>query len=94
MSKRATDLIGKPIVSADGGQKLGTVRDLLVDDRGVEIIGLVVRQGVFKGEEVLPADAVQTLGPDVVVSRSNELIGPAEWRQQHVASDRIRGHHD
>jgi uncharacterized protein YrrD len=94
MSKRATELIGKPIVSADGGQKLGRVRDLLLDDEGHEVLGLVVRHGMFKKEDVLPASAVQSLGPDAVVSRSNELIGPSEWRQRHVASERVRGHYD
>ena len=94
MSKRATDLIGKPIVSADGGKKLGRVGDLLQDDGGHEVLGLVVRHGMFKREDVLPASAVQSLGPDAVVSRSNELIAPGEWRQRHVASERVRGHQD
>ena len=94
MSKRATDLIGKRIVSADGGQNLGRVGDLLLDDAGHEVLGLVVRHGMFKREDVLPASAVLSLGPDAVVSRSNELIGPGEWRQRHVASERGRGHQD
>lgn len=94
MSKRATDLIGKPIVSADGGKKLGRVGDLLLDDGGHEVLGLVVRHGMFKREDVLPASAVQSLGPDAVVSRSNELIDPGEWRQRHLASERVRGHQD
>ena len=94
MSKRASDLIGKPIVSADGGKKLGTVGDLLLDDGGSEVLGLVVRHGMFKGEDVLPAASVQSLGPDAIVSRSNELIDPSEWRQRQGATERIRGHHE
>jgi uncharacterized protein YrrD len=94
MSKRATDLIGKPIVSADGGKKLGRVGDLLLDDEGIEVLGLVVRHGMFKREDVLPASAVQSLGPDAVVSRSDELIGSSEWRQRRVASERVREHHE
>jgi uncharacterized protein YrrD len=94
MSKRATDLIGKPIVSAEGGKKLGTVGDLLLSDRGSEVLGLVVRHGRFKGEDVLPADAVQSVGPDAIVSRSDDLVGPSEWRQRQEATERIRGHHE
>jgi uncharacterized protein YrrD len=90
MSRRATELIGKPIVSGDTGQKLGTVADLLLDDHGNEILGLIVRHGVFKREDVLPASSVQSLGRDAVVSRSNELIGASEWRQRDVASERFR----
>ena len=94
MSKRATDLIGKPIVSAHGGKKLGTVADLLLDDGGGEILGLVVRHGMFKSEDVLPAGAVQSVGPDAIVSRSDDLIGRVEWQQRHGAPERIRGHHE
>jgi uncharacterized protein YrrD len=91
LSKRATDLIGKPIVSADGGKKLGIVGDLLLDDGGTQVLGFVVRHGMFKGENVLPAAAIQSLGPDAVVSRSNELIGAKEWRQRQAASERTDG---
>ena len=90
MSQRATDLIGKPIVSADGGKKLGTVGDLLLDDRGHEVLGLVVRHGRFKSEDVLSATSIQSVGPDAVVSRSDELIGPSEWRQRQTATEEIR----
>lgn len=84
MTRRATELIGKPVVSADTGQKLGTVSDLLLDDRGSRLLGLVLRHGLMKSENVLPADAVQTLGADAIVSRSGQLITAKEWRnRQH-----------
>jgi uncharacterized protein YrrD len=82
MSKRATDVIGRPVVSADTGRKLGTVGDLLLDDGGTEIVGLVVRHGRLKGEDVLPAASVHSLGPDAVVSRGDELIDGREWRDR------------
>ena len=82
MSKRATDVIGRPVVSADSGRKLGTVGDLLIDDAGTAVVGLVVRHGRLRGEDVLPADAVHSLGPDAVVSRTDELIDGREWRDR------------
>ena len=82
MTKRATDVIGRPVVSADSGRKLGTVGDLLLDDAGIEVVGLVVRHGRLKGEDVLPAAAVHSLGPDAIVSRSDELIDGREWRDR------------
>lgn len=88
MSKRATDVIGKPVVSADTGRKLGTVGDLLLDDAGTELVGLVVRHGAFKGEDVLPSAAVHSLGADAVVTRSDDLIDGREWRDRELASRR------
>ena len=86
MSKRATDVIGRPVVSA--GRKLGVVGDLLLDDAGVEVIGLVVRHGRLRGEDVLPAAAVHSLGPDAVVSRNDELIDGREWRDRESMRQR------
>ena len=88
MSKRATDVIGRPVVSANSGRKLGDVGDLLLDDAGVEVVGLVVRHGRLRGEDVLPAAAVHSLGPDVVVSRSDELIDGREWRDRESRRQR------
>ena len=83
MSHRATALIGRSIVAADSGEKLGTVADLLLDDDGGRVIGLVVRHGLLKSEGVLPATAVQTLGGDAVVTRSGvDLMTGSEWRDK------------
>ena len=85
MTKRATDVIGQPVVTAAGGRRLGTVADLLLDDASGNMVGLVIRNGMLKGESVLPASAVQTLGTDAVVSRSDELISAKTWRQHQGA---------
>ena len=82
MVKRSSDLIGKPVVSSDNGQKLGTVADVLVDDRDRRVVGLVLRHGWRNIEDVLPADSVQTLGADAIVSRSSDLIGAKEWHER------------
>ena len=81
---RATDVIGKPVVSADTGKKLGTVGDLLLDESGRTLVGLVVRHGVLRSEDVLSVDQVQSLGADAVVSRSDRLITAKEWREEHL----------
>ena len=84
MMKRATDLIGKSIVSADNGQKVGNVADLLLDDDAHRLVGLIVKQGLLRSEHILPAEAVQTFGRDTVVCRSaSDLIEGREWRRRH-----------
>ena len=84
MTKRVTDVIGRPVVSADSGRKLGNVSDMLIDDAGTEIVGLVVKHGALRGEDVLPASAIHSLGPDAVVSRTDELINGREWRDREL----------
>ena len=82
MSKRATDVIGRPVVSADSGKRLGTVGDLLLDDHGRQLLGLVVKHGAFRGEDVLLVESVQSLGTDAVVSRSDALVTAREWHDR------------
>jgi uncharacterized protein YrrD len=86
MSKRVKDVLGKPVISADTGERLGTVADLLLDDASHQLVGVVVAHGVLKHEHVLPASSVHSLGSDAVVSRSAQLIGAKEWRETHNGS--------
>ena len=88
MTRRAMDVIGKPVVTAASGERLGTVADLLLDDNDATVVGLVIRHGMLKGESVLPVSAVQTLGADAVVSRSNELISAKAWRNERTPPSR------
>lgn len=87
MSKRASDVIGRPVVSADTGKRLGTVSDLLLDDTGRQLLGLVVKHGALRGEGVLLVDSVQSLGTDAVVSHSDALVTAREWRVREGATD-------
>ena len=91
MIKRATGLIGKPVISTSGGEMLGKVADLLLDDTTHRLAGIVVTRGILKSEEVLPAAAVQSFGRDAVVSNSAELIGARDWREGHDPSPDVPG---
>lgn len=87
MAQRGSELLGKAVVSADTGEKLGTVSDILLDETDHHLVGLVVRRGLMKSENVLPAAAVQTFGRDTVVSRSSqELLSAKAWRSRTPAA--------
>ena len=90
MTRRVRDVLGKPVISADSGERLGTVSDLLLDDATHQIVGVVVTHGMLKHEQVLSAEAVHSFGSDAVVSRSAELIGAKEWREGHDGSRQPR----
>jgi sporulation protein YlmC with PRC-barrel domain len=83
MPQRMTEVLGKAVVSADGGERLGTVSDVLLDDRDHHFVGLIVRRGMMKTEHVLPSAAIQTFGRDAVVSRTtSDLMTAKEWHQR------------
>jgi uncharacterized protein YrrD len=83
--QKVSELVGKPIVSADTGERIGKVSDVLVDPQSQHVIGLVVASGVLSAEHVLPFTDVQTLGTDAVVARSGSgVVGRKEWHQQAI----------
>jgi uncharacterized protein YrrD len=86
MAQRVTELIGKAVVSANSGERLGTVSDVLLDETDHHLLGLVVRRGgVMKSEHVLPSAAVQTFGRDAVVSRTaDDLVTAKNWRSRRT----------
>jgi len=85
MAQRSSDLIGKSVVSADTGEKLGTVSDILLDEADHRLVGLVVRRGLMKSEHVLPSAAIQTYGRDAVVSRTaQDLVKSKEWQRSQL----------
>lgn len=76
---RISDVIGKTVVSAETGDRLGSVSDTLIDEASV--VGLVVGGGLLAKERVLPFRDVQTLGGDTVLARTGTgIVGPKEWR--------------
>jgi len=89
MAQRVSELMGKTVVSADSGQRLGTVSDVLLDEADHHLVGLVVRRGgLMKSEHVLPSAAVQTFGRDTVVSRTaDDLVTAKEWRVRTRPTD-------
>lgn len=87
--QRTSELIGKPIVSADRGEKVGTVSDVLLQPDEGRLAALVVHTGILRSERVLPYEEVKVLGRDAVVARSREaVIDPAGWEQRHVHARR------
>jgi uncharacterized protein YrrD len=87
--QRVTDVVGKPIVSAENGERVGKVSDVLLDEESRHVIGLVVAGGVLASEQVVPFSEVQTLGRDAVLVRtSGGVIGRKAWRQQSVSASR------
>jgi uncharacterized protein YrrD len=85
LAQRASQLIGKSVVSADTGERLGTVSDILLDEGDHRLVGLVVQRGLMKSEHVLPTESVQTYGRDAVVSRNAQaLVTAKEWQRSQV----------
>jgi uncharacterized protein YrrD len=65
--KAGADVLGMAI-QAEDGRRIGTVVDLLFDDRCSRVLGLVMRSGhVFRTRQVVGFSEVQEISPSAVV---------------------------
>ena len=88
---RVSEIIGKTVVSAESGDRLGSVSDALFEhEQGHgRVIGLVLDSGVLTQEHVMPFHDVQTLGGDAVLARTDAgMQTPREWRKSGVEATR------
>ncbi len=92
---KASDLLGRSVVSREGGRELGRVKDLVVDDSGHRVLGLVVAEGMLRGAKVADWRAVQAVGPDsVVLDSARSVVSAADAPEMKSVLDRktrIRG---
>jgi uncharacterized protein YrrD len=75
---KASDVVGRQITVRDGGQIVGKIKDLVVDQTGRQVIGIVVSDGVFSAARVVVWKAVQAFGPDTVIIDSAASVVKAE----------------
>jgi uncharacterized protein YrrD len=81
--KQDVRISGMTIVS-DSGERIGTVGDLFIDDKG-EVVGYEVKQGFMSdlsGRKFLFADHVQTVGRDAIIADAASLTSTKQAQQQ------------
>jgi len=81
--QRTSELQGRAVVVATAGEKVGSVSDVLIDERSGRIAGLVIGGGLFRSERVLPYEEIQAMGPDAIVVKSElSVVDARTWRER------------
>jgi uncharacterized protein YrrD len=78
-------ITGTPIIT-DAGERIGTVSDLFLNERGA-VIGYEVSQGFLSslsGHKFLPAEQVQAIGKDALIAATAELKSVSEVQQDRT----------
>jgi uncharacterized protein YrrD len=77
--RKGSDIIGKPIVAYDTGEKIGRVRDLIFDQERNYLVAMLVREGGFMNDaRILPLVAIQSIGMDAAIVSRADLVIPAK----------------
>ncbi|MBI3804373.1 MAG: PRC-barrel domain-containing protein [Nitrospirae bacterium] len=72
-------LIGRPIYSLDRGEKIGEVKNLILDPSQRKVIGLVLKEGgLLRKPQIIPFENVENIGPDAIVLKRGRPIGTSE----------------
>jgi sporulation protein YlmC with PRC-barrel domain len=79
---KISDLRGNAIVSMTGGEKVGTVRDVLIDTTKLRATALVI--GGRPGQGVLPLEHVKSFGPDAITIDNADGI---QWATGQLHDD-------
>jgi sporulation protein YlmC with PRC-barrel domain len=77
-----SDLRGKWIVSMTDGEKVGTVKDVLIDTERLRATALVIGGG--RGQGFLPLDRVKSFGPDAITIENADGI---QWATGQLHDD-------
>jgi uncharacterized protein YrrD len=72
---RGKDTVGRPVVTRDTGEKVGELRDLVIDRSGNRVLGIVLdEKGLFGSGKVIAWPAVRAVGLDSVIIDSKSSI--------------------
>jgi uncharacterized protein YrrD len=73
--RKGKDIIGKPIITYDFGQKVANIVDLIFDQNDNRLLGLLIKEsGWFTSAKVLPLYLVKAIGIDAVIVPSRDTI--------------------
>lgn len=72
---KGRDILGKPVVSYQTGERLDTVKDLVFDQNNNQLLGLLLEEpGWLSSAKVILLKNVQAIGPDAVIVPSKDSI--------------------
>jgi uncharacterized protein YrrD len=76
--RKGKDIVGKPVVAYDSGEKVETVVDLIFDQYDNRLLGFLIDEGGwFSNAKVLPLNLVKAIGVDAIIIQSKESIALA-----------------
>lgn len=75
MDKKASELIGLPVVTFNRGTKIYDVEDMILDPQRRQVLALVVEDKVmFHSAKALPFGRIQALGPNAIIIADGKAI--------------------
>jgi uncharacterized protein YrrD len=71
---KGSELIHRVLITRDAGEEVGKVHDLVVDQKGSQVLGVLVEEGWLGGARVVRWPAILSVGTDTVVIDSKTSV--------------------
>ncbi len=76
--RKGKDIIGKPIIAYDTGEKIANIIDLIFDQNDNTLLGFLTQESsLFNDAKVLPLSLIKAVGVDAVIIQGHEAIAPS-----------------
>lgn len=75
--QKASEVIGRAVVVREGGETVGKIKDLILDQSGRQVLGFVISESMFS-TRVAPWMGVQAIGPDSVILATSASVMKAD----------------
>jgi uncharacterized protein YrrD len=76
--RKGKDIVGKPVIAYDTGEKIDTIVDLIFDQNDNRLLGFLIDEGGwFSNAKVLPLSYVKAIGVDAVIVPSKDAMAPS-----------------
>jgi uncharacterized protein YrrD len=77
--RKGKDIIGKPIIAYDTGEKIANIIDLIFDQNDNTLLGFLTQESSwFSDARVLPLSLIKAIGVDAVIIPGKEAIAPSQ----------------
>lgn len=90
---RGREIIGLPVFHSGTGKRLGEVKDVILDEHGRRVEGLILEWGGwFHRPRVVPIEAIHSIGPDAIVTDrepSAEIPEATVSERKHLRGKRV-----
>lgn len=83
----STDLSGREVHDRDG-EKVGTITDVIAEPATLEAEWVVVKMGRLGGEHLVPIEAIDLTGDEVVVRFAKGEVKTAPKVKEHTSPSR------
>jgi uncharacterized protein YrrD len=86
---KGSELINRKLITRDAGELVGKVRDLVVDQTGSRVLGILVEEGWLGGPHVVRWPAILTVGEDsLIIDSKTSLVKASDDPEMKDVLDR------